>query len=547
MDIQKIKLGNQVYDIKDVISRTGFATASIVHDVTDSTVNNGNTQFSGIVFYADENKTTPLGTVKLSQLIIPALASQYIATNIIESNTYAVSNPTDGIVDSSSISIKLVNNKPVVSFNSTTTGTTPGTSTEVQLPVGQSGTVALVSDINTAMANKVGYGSKSVTTPNEGAPYTSLNYYVDQNASTPLFTIDLDEIQTTTLTSAGGNFGLLNALSIGFKDQNGTTTNFHPDQTYIMPTTETENNTAKKFYTFHVGGSSGPTHTVVLPMDADGTIALTSDLTSLQNAISDINDVLDLNGEDVTTTIDTFNEVKEFLENYSTSDDLASLLAGKIEGITYDESGSSPVLKYTKTSGGSATSVVTLDTTPTSGSKKPITSGAVYTLEQAVVKKIELNGKESTPSSGKVTLQDVVTKIQLNGKDQTLSKTASTGEGKINLTSVVTNITMNGTAVSGTENTTNGTYTVALSETDPVFSASAAAGITSSDILNWNSAASGGVTNVSYTTSGSGNSTKHLIQKTVGGTTTSVVELPTATYDSTNETLELILATTPSS
>lgn len=547
MDIQKIKLGNTVYDIKDVVSRTGFATASLVHNVTDSSVDSGNTQFSGIVFYGDENKTIELGKVKLNQLAIPIISAQYIGTNGIDSNAYSLQLSSGGNDYSAGATLQIVNNQPVIRFSSTTTGTSLGSMTQVQLPVGESGTVALLSDVDATVARKVGYGSKSVTTPNEGAPYTSLNYYVDQNASTPLFTIDLDEIQTSTLTSAGGNFGLLNALSIGFKDQSGTTTNFHPDQTYIMPTTETENNTTKKFYTFHVGGSSGPTHTVVLPMDADGTIALTSDLTSLQNAISDINDVLDLNGEDVTTTIDTFNEVKEFLEDYSTSDNLASLLAGKIEGITYDESGSSPVLKYTKTSGGSATSVVTLDTTPTSGSKKPITSGAVYTLEQAVVKKIELNGKESTPSSGKVTLQDVVTKIQLNGKDQTLSKTASTGEGKINLTSVVTNITMNGTAVSGTENTTNGTYTVALSETDPVFSASAAAGITSSDISNWNNAASGGVTNVSYTTSGSGNSTKHLIQKTIGGTTTSVVELPTATYDSTNETLELILATTPSS
>lgn len=106
---------------------------------------------------------------------------------------------------------------------------------------------------------------------------------------------------------------------------------------------------------------------------------------------------------------------------------------------------------------------------------------------------------------------------------------------------------MNGTAVSGTENTSDGTYTVALSETDPVFKSHIAYSITSQDIANWNNAASGGVTNVSFTTSGSGNSTKYLIQKTIGGTTTSVVELPTATYDSTNETLELILATAPSS
>lgn len=546
MDIQKIKLGNTVYDIKDVVSRTGFATASLVHNVTDSSVDSGNTQFSGIVFYGDENKTIELGKVKLTQLAVPIISAQYIGTNGIDSNAYSLQLSSGGNDYSAGATLQIVNNQPIIRFSSTTDGTQLGSMTQVQLPVGESGTVALISDVEATVARKVGYGSKSVTTPDEGAPYTSLNYYVNQSASTPLFTIDLDQIQTAGLISAVGDFQLLNTAGIGFKEQNGTTTNFHPDQTYIKPTTETENNTTKKFYTFHVGGSSGPTHTVVLPMDADGTIALTSDLTSLQNAISDINDVLDLNGEDVTTTIDTFNEVKEFLEDYSTSDDLASLLAGKIEGITYDESGSSPVLKYTKTSGGSATSVVTLDTTPTSGSKKPITSGAVYTLEQAVVKKIELNGKESTPSSGKVTLQDVVTKIQLNGKDQTLSKTASTGEGKINLTSVVTNITMNGTAVSGTENTTNGTYTVALSETDPVFSASAAAGITSSDITNWNNAASGGVTNVSFTTSGSGNSTKYLIQKTIGGTTTSVVELPTATYDSTNETLELILAKTPS-
>ena len=304
------------------------------------------------------------------------------------------------------------------------------------------------------------------------------------------------------------------------------------------------------FRSTDTGAVTGNATTVKLPIGANGTIALTSDVSSVQNDVDAIKTLLNVEGTDVQGTIDKYDEIVDFLDGLSETPTLVTQLAEKVYSVDYDESSTAPSLTYKKSSSGTATTVVTLDTTPTANSKKPVTSGgvksALNTLEGLVTKKISLNGKEFSPSSGTVTLPNTVTKIQLNGKDQTLTTTASSGEGKVNLSGIVTNISFNGVAQTVTTNSTNGTGSVALQETDPVFTASPAHGITAAQITAWDTVSSGGLTNVSYTTSGSGNNTKHLLQKTVGAsTTTSIVELPTATYDSTTEVLELVLAKAP--
>lgn len=340
MDIQKIKLGSSIYDIKDQIARNGFATASLT-TTTSSTYHNGEVPFSAIAFYTDSNKTQELGKIPLDQLAIPIIATEALSATEATTNTLTIEDPDTSIVNNVEVTV----------------------------------------DAN---------------------PITN-NLHL-------LFTNHFAELQ------------------------NG------------MPAERVT------------------TSTVSLPLGTDGTIALQSDLTSLWAAIDDVNATLGLDGADVTAAIDTFNEIKDFLDAYENSDDLASLLASKLNGISYDESGSAPKLSYTKVAGGTATDVVTLDTTPTNGSKKPITSGAVYTA---------VNTLMNLPSYG----------------------------------------------------------------------------ITAADIAAWNAASGGGVTNVSYATSGSGNSQKHLLQKTVGsGSPTSIVELPTARYLDTQanpETLELVLAQSP--
>lgn len=304
------------------------------------------------------------------------------------------------------------------------------------------------------------------------------------------------------------------------------------------------------FRSTDTGAITGNATTVKLPIGANGTIALTSDVSSVQSDVDAIKTLLNVEGTDVQGTIDKYDEIVDFLAGLSETPTLVTQLAEKVYSVNYDESSTAPSLTYKKSSSGTATTIVTLDTAPTANSKKPVTSGgvktALNTLEGIVTKKVSLNGKEYSPSSGTVTLPNTVTKIQLNGKDQTLTTTASTGEGKVNLNGIVTNISFNGVAQTVTTNSTNGTGSVALQETDPVFVASPAHGITAAQITAWDTASSGGLTNVSYTTSGSGNNTKHLLQKTVGAsTTTSIVELPTATYDSTTEVLELVLAKAP--
>lgn len=528
MDIQKIKLGNNTYDIKDVVSRTGFATATLVHNITDSNVQNGNLQFSGIVFYGDTAKTVELGKVKLNQLAIPVISSQYIATAGIQSEAYGLENSTAGIVDSSGISIKLVNSKPVIAFTSTTDGTSTGTATEVQLPVGQSGTVALLSDITTSSNNKVGYGNKSVVeavSPGE-LDHTVLNFYKDQaaqqaNSANTLFQIHLDEISTESI-----NTGLLTTQGIQFDFGQGDS-----EYTRISPMTIQN----KDYYVFSLGDSSDNT-VVKLPMDASGTIALVSDVSAVQNQVNSINSALGLSGTDATATIDTYNEIKEFLEGLATSPDLASTLTTMQTDINSRLSASDIVDNLTSTATNKALSA----------NQGKVLDGKITALSNAAVKKISLNGEDvAGPTNGTVTLPDIVTKIQLNGKDQTLDTSGTGNVGKVNLNNIPTKIKFNGTDYTATPNSSTGEGLITINESDPVFTAHVAHSITAQDISNWNSGAAG-VTDVKYATTGQGEATNHFLQQKKGsGNYASFVQLPTARYlNTTNEpeTLELVLA-----
>jgi hypothetical protein len=103
-------------------------------------------------------------------------ASQAILTSLIQ-----LDNSTAGITDSTVLTVDKSSGKPVIKVRSTTDGTTTGTATEVILPVGQSDTVALLSDITASGNNKVGYGTKSiVAAPSTGElNHTVLNFYKD--------------------------------------------------------------------------------------------------------------------------------------------------------------------------------------------------------------------------------------------------------------------------------------------------------------------------------------------------------------------------------
>ena len=540
-DISKIKLGNNTYNIKDQISRNGFASATL------GTITQNNVEFSRLVFYDDTDTSAErneLGSVPLNNVIIPTLIGYNFGTNSVtmlgSGNTQAT------------MTLGVENSKPVISFGSTTTGTSSGTATTVKLPVGKSGTIALVEDLPTG-SNKFGFVDLASAYGNQ--TYDTIDFYSNEDSSTIIGQVELEDINIDTLTTQ-------EATTKKLKFNDGITTTHQQGDLYaneantsIIATganTRTVQNNydsdVHNKFEFKFGTSTEVSAIVELPMDKNGVIALRSDVTS---AVSDVQDdvdalktLLNVEGTDVQGTIDKYDEIVDFLNGLAETPTLVTQLADKVYTITYDETAASPSLQFKKTESGSATTVVTLDTTPTQNSKKPITSGGVYTainaLDTAAVKSITRNGKIYTPSSGTVALPDTVTKIQLNGKDQTLTPTASTGEGKVNLNNIPTKIKFNGTDYTATPNSSTGEGLVTINESDPVFSASPASGIVSADITNWNSA----LDDVQFTTSGSGDATKYLLQKkgVTDGSYTSFVELPKMIYTSSTETLEFIFA-----
>lgn len=169
-----------------------------------------------------------------------------------------------------------------------------------------------------------------------------------------------------------------------------------------------------------------------------------------------------------------------------------------------------------------------LDNTPISGSDNLVKSGGVYTA---------LNSKQDTLVSG--TNIKTINNESLLGSGN-ISIAGGTGSGEAN---VIEAITFNGTPATITNKTAAITATIPaavtestvsgwgftknvgtlITETDPVFSASAASGITSSDITNWNGK-----------TSNTGTVTGVKINGTTNNPTSGVVDLGTVLTSETS-------------
>ena len=173
--------------------------------------------------------------------------------------------------------------------------------------------------------------------------------------------------------------------------------------------------------------------------------------------------------------------------------------------------------KITYTKNNNAIDVVTLDSSPTSNSKKPVTSGGIYTALSGKAEKSELTISNGSSSDKKI--------IQLkSGVSQEVLIAHQDISGKLNkYTSGSSDWDTAPTSGSTKPVTSGGLYTVLNNLTTSVNNALAAT-----------------VLDVTY------NSSTRTISKTIGETTSGVVILPTATYDSSTETLELVLASTPS-
>lgn len=118
-------------------------------------------------------------------------------------------------------------------------------------------------------------------------------------------------------------------------------------------------------------------------------------------------------------------------------------------------------------------------------------SGWGFTKNAGTVTGVKVNGTTKTPTSGTVDIGTVLTSY--TETDPVYSASAAAGitssditnwNGKTSNVGTITGITMNGSS-KGTSGVVN-LGTVVTSETDPVFTASAAHGISSTDISNWN-------------------------------------------------------------
>ena len=135
---------------------------------------------------------------------------------------------------------------------------------------------------------------------------------------------------------------------------------------------------------------------------------------------------------------------------------------------------------------------LTFDSAPTENSTNPVTSGGLYTVitQNEYVTAEAINDLEDRVSDIEDSVGDITVPTKVSDLQNDSGFTSNTG--------TITGITMNG-ASKGTSGVVN-LGTVVVSESDPVFSASAASGITTSDISNWNSKTSntGTLTGVSF-------------------------------------------------
>lgn len=122
---------------------------------------------------------------------------------------------------------------------------------------------------------------------------------------------------------------------------------------------------------------------------------------------------------------------------------------------------------------------LTFDSTPTENSTNPVTSGGLYTVitQNEYVTAEAINDLEDRVSDIEDSVEDITVPTKVSDLQNDSGFTSNTG--------TITGITMNGTS-KGTSGVVD-LGTIVVSESDPVFSASAASGITASDISNWNS------------------------------------------------------------
>lgn len=122
---------------------------------------------------------------------------------------------------------------------------------------------------------------------------------------------------------------------------------------------------------------------------------------------------------------------------------------------------------------------LTFDSAPTENSTNPVTSGGLYTVitQNEYVTAEAINDLEDRVSDIEDSVGDITVPTKVSDLQNDSGFTSNTG--------TITGITMNG-ASKGTSGVVD-LGTIVVSESDPVFSASAASGITESDISNWNS------------------------------------------------------------
>lgn len=86
------------------------------------------------------------------------------------------------------------------------------------------------------------------------------------------------------------------------------------------------------FTSTDTGSPNGNVNTTVkLPVGASGTIALTSDVNSVQSDVDTIKTLLNIEGTDVQGTIDKYDEIVDFLDGLSETPTLVTQLAGKAD------------------------------------------------------------------------------------------------------------------------------------------------------------------------------------------------------------------------
>ena len=209
------------------------------------------------------------------------------------------------------------------------------------------------------------------------------------------------------------------------------------------------------------------------------------DDTTVNNAISGLQAQLNtLVGGDANTAIESFNEIIAFLDGVSDTETLEGIIAGIEQQIAGKQAAISDLstIRSGASKGATAVQPSSLHAVATSGSYNDLSN------------KPTVDASLSTSSTNAV--QNKAVAAGINAK----YTKPSTGIPKSDLASAVQ-------ASLGKADTALQNFT----ETDPVFSASAAAGIKASDITNWNNKTSNGGTITGITMNGASKGTSGVV------------------------------------